>query len=786
MKIIFNLFFLCLLALNLKAQAPEGIVYQAEARDNVGNLMVNESLDVKITIFEDSSDGTTVWQGLHAITTNKYGMFVLVIGDGEKASADFEFGAIDWASHSHFLNVQVKRAADKSWINMGTTQFLSVPYALHARTAEALVTEEVLNLKAAKTAGVPSQTWSLFGNSKSDPAKDKLGTTDQSDLVLVTNNEERLRVLSGGNINILRSLDVGEDLTVKQSASLNTESGETVNHGPLTVANKSKTTLTGDLQVNGKSQFDSDINVSAIATTNQLVVDSTSSFSTPVKGAIAEIRGLLVADSIVINGGLDIGGNLKVHGDSVIIDHHLNVGGETHLKDQVTIRAEIEGVDSDYDAYPLRIEGGKQGVAIKVSGSRTNANNYLTFWDSDGIQGRIEGQTTTELLTDPEYIFDNVIFGVDLAIATGEVTIATAEEVQAIAEGVSYAASENVCAGVGAVVCPPPPAQAVTVASNIALKSANLALAGVSEAEAIAEPVAYNVFKHTQIGVTYQSGAGDYAEWLPKSNPADNLYPGDIVGVRNGQVEHATGGAEAVLVVSGKPIVLGNSPEPGKENQYEKIAFMGQVPVKVYGAVKKGDFIVPSGNNDGYGKAVSAENLTIADCNQIVGIAWTSSSAPQLGYVNVAVGLNTGELAQLTLGLQKTIEKQADEIKDLKNKFEQMDEVLSQLSSDYETLMKQTKTNQANKLTANSEEQSVTYYGITDRQIEEGLALAREKLIASGVDVEKHPFFKKIATDQAFRQQYVAKIKSAYQDEISKKTEENSKKGIKTIVKDFE
>lgn len=826
MKNIFTFIVLCFVALNISAQVPEGIIYQAEARDNYGKLIASESLDVKIAILEDNSTGLLVWEGLYNVTTNKYGMFVLIIGDGESTST-YAFDAIDWSNHSHFLNVKVKRESDPDWVNMGTSQFLSVPYALHAKTAESLVAKEVLSVKKAQTDGVPSQNWSLFGNSKSDPETDKLGTTDVADLVLITDNEERMRILANGDIEMKNSLEVGKDLTVKRNVYLNTEGGETINNGPLTVANQSKTTLTGDLlvngetrldstvlmnvkngqtinygnftventsntkltgelTVNGRSQFDSDMNVDAIATINKIIVDTTENYSTPRDpNSIVDVRGLLVADSIVIAGGLDIGGNLKVHGDSVIIDHHLNVGGRTQLGDQVTIDAPINGADSDYGAYPLRVQGGDQGIAIKVNGSRSNSNNYVTFWDENGIQGRIEGETTTDLLTNPEYIFDNVMFAVDIEITSGQLAIAIAEEVQAIAEGVSYAASENICGGVGAVVCPPPPAQAITVATNIAVKTANLVLAGASEAKAVAEPVAYNTFKHTQIGVTYQSGAGDYAEWLPKANPSEKLFPGEVVGVTQGLIDHNTSVAEKVLVISSKPIVLGNTPEEGKEGEYEKVAFMGQVPVKVLGDVNKGDYIVPSGNNDGYGKAVSPDKLTISDCKNIVGIAWSSSGTSQLGYVNVAVGLNSNDLAQFTLQLQETINKQATEIEDLKNKFEQMDEVLSRLDSDYEILRKGTKSARANQLTTDNTEPSITYYRMSKSQIEEGVVVARERLKEQGVDVDNHPFFKKLADDESYKQAYVERVEKAFDNEIARKTKENAANGIETIVKDL-
>ena len=96
-----------------------------------------------------------------------------------------------------------------------------MPYAFHAGTA----TELVGTTKAGKVAGstgaangntpgVPSQVWSLFSNSNVNSLTDFLGTTNYADLVMITNNLERLRITKGGDINITNSLNVGKDVNI--------------------------------------------------------------------------------------------------------------------------------------------------------------------------------------------------------------------------------------------------------------------------------------------------------------------------------------------------------------------------------------------------------------------------------------------------------------------------------------------------------------------------------------------------------------------------------------------
>ena len=245
-----------------------------------------------------------------------------------------------------------------------------------------------------------------------------------------------------------------------------------------------------------------------------------------------------------------LSGNLTVD-ELTTLNNDLTVNASSSLKGQVTINPDFStpGDKSSYESYPLRVEGGNQGIAIKIDGTRSSNNYFVTFWDEERIQGRIEGQTTAELLTDPEYIFDNILFANELIRSTGVVA-------KAVARVVSASSSSTVCAGLGACVTAPVPSLIAGAIAEVVMESANLALV-------IAEPILYNVFKHTNIGVTYQSGSGDYAEWLPKLNPGEKFVPGDIVGVKNGFISRNTSDADHFLVISHNPIVLGNMPEQG-------------------------------------------------------------------------------------------------------------------------------------------------------------------------------------------------------------------------------
>ncbi len=119
------------------AQTPQAFNYQAVAWDDAGDLMKSTNLPVRISIFSESETGTLQWEETHSPTTNEFGLFTIQIGAGTRtAGSAIEFSDIDWGSFPHFLKVEID--AGSGYNNMGTTQFLSVPYALSAKSVSSL------------------------------------------------------------------------------------------------------------------------------------------------------------------------------------------------------------------------------------------------------------------------------------------------------------------------------------------------------------------------------------------------------------------------------------------------------------------------------------------------------------------------------------------------------------------------------------------------------------------------------------------------------------------------
>jgi hypothetical protein len=150
-------------------------------------------------------------------------------------------------------------------------------------------------------------------------------------------------------------------------------------------------------------------------------------------------------------------------------------------------------------------------------------------------------------------------------------------------------------------------------------------------------------------GVAFNSGSADYAEWIEKEFSDERLSFGDVVGVSAGKVSKKLNNASHFMVISKAPMILGNLPPQGENlDDYAKVAFMGQVPVKVRGRVSAGDYLLAL-REDGTATAKSESEMKTSDFRRIVGIAWEGSKEgysndKTVQYILTAVGLNQNDL----------------------------------------------------------------------------------------------------------------------------------------------
>jgi hypothetical protein len=121
-----------LLAAHAYAQAPNRLSYQAVIRNSTNQLVINQSVTVRISILQGDINGSVVYTEIQSTTTNMNGLVTLEIGAGNFVSDGL--ANIDWQNGPFFIKTETDPTGGTIFSIVGTTQLLSVPYALHAKT----------------------------------------------------------------------------------------------------------------------------------------------------------------------------------------------------------------------------------------------------------------------------------------------------------------------------------------------------------------------------------------------------------------------------------------------------------------------------------------------------------------------------------------------------------------------------------------------------------------------------------------------------------------------------
>jgi hypothetical protein len=359
--------------------------------------------------------------------------------------------------------------------------------------------------------------------------------------------------------------------------------------------------------------------------------------------------------------------NLVADGTTQLNDDlFVNNGARSQFNGQVTVDARMPDTDQgNMASYPMLVKGSDHGMAIQLNGATpTRLHNFMSFWNGLGQPiGRIEGFRAfsdvnqgfiLEVLLANEPTEDEAQeqddddaappapapAAFDIYLNNDYSLNLLLEYIDLLEASVSFGANLGACiAGIGiAGDC-----------DDAAWSAFGLFVQGVQ----ISLIISYN---EANMGVAFESGGADYAEWLKKYDVQETLAFGDVVGVRAGEISKKFTTADNFMVISQNPIVTGAMPPPGEEHAYKRVAFIGQTPVKVLGTVNKGDYILPSGNGDGLAIAVAPEAMRINDYQRIVGVAWEAYQGNDLfSYIHTAVGINQNDMAREITEMQSVM-----------------------------------------------------------------------------------------------------------------------------------
>lgn len=135
MNLLLKTTFIIAISFNFLAysQAPEMFKYQAVVRNSNGGIVSNQLVSLQLEILQGGTTGMPVYTETFELISNGYGLVNLGIGTGLTMD---DFSMIDWANGTYFMRTSIDLTGGTTYTVMGTSQFLSVPYALHSETAQ--------------------------------------------------------------------------------------------------------------------------------------------------------------------------------------------------------------------------------------------------------------------------------------------------------------------------------------------------------------------------------------------------------------------------------------------------------------------------------------------------------------------------------------------------------------------------------------------------------------------------------------------------------------------------
>ncbi len=243
----FNLLFTFCIALFSFAQAqtpPNAFNYSAVARNAAGQPIASATIGLQISILKTSTTGAVQYSENHTVTTDAFGLFNLAIGAGSVQSGSMS--NITWGTDIYYIKIGMDVTGGTNFLTMGTTQLMSVPYALHAKTAETLV--------SGGTNTVGKTYIELFGditNAQADSTlKADLGPNTQ--FVYITNTT-KLTSIDLSSIKALMELSItaNEVLTTVNASSLTrcTKNFDISTNPLLATIQTDKITFLGDVNI---------------------------------------------------------------------------------------------------------------------------------------------------------------------------------------------------------------------------------------------------------------------------------------------------------------------------------------------------------------------------------------------------------------------------------------------------------------------------------------------------------------------------------------------------------
>jgi hypothetical protein len=201
---LLSVFVTLLFSLSAFAQT-EGLNFQGVARNTTGEVLVNQKINLRLSILLGSETGTVAYMETRQVTTNPQGVFAVVLGDDKALTKSTNFSSINWTPSPKFIKVEMDPNAGSSYLVMGTSRLQAVPFAFYANGVDANNVKGVLPVSSGGTgvATISDLKTSLgldqVNNAALDSKVDKVAGKELSTNDYTTAEKNKLAAISGTN-----------------------------------------------------------------------------------------------------------------------------------------------------------------------------------------------------------------------------------------------------------------------------------------------------------------------------------------------------------------------------------------------------------------------------------------------------------------------------------------------------------------------------------------------------------------------------------------------------------
>jgi uncharacterized protein (TIGR02145 family) len=225
MKKLYTLLALVLTLITF-AQAPQGFNYQATVRNSTGALIVNQNVNFKFNIMLNSATSLPVFSETHLAPTDDLGQVNLVIGQGTATTGSFS--TINWGTGNYYLGIELNTGS--GYVAMGTTQLLSVPYALYANTAgnSQATTPNLASVLAVNNSANNTKITNLANPTNAQDAVTKSYSDQQLNNIwpdingMISNLQNQINNLQVALSNTVQSIQIGSQIWSSKNLDVTT------------------------------------------------------------------------------------------------------------------------------------------------------------------------------------------------------------------------------------------------------------------------------------------------------------------------------------------------------------------------------------------------------------------------------------------------------------------------------------------------------------------------------------------------------------------------------------